>query len=107
MNQPDNSESRREARRMELQGKQISVVGMAASGIATALFLRRHGARVVISELRPAEQLRTEIPRLLEAGVAIETGGHRERTFLSADWIVVSPGVPSDLPVLARARREG
>ncbi|MGH9507778.1 MAG: UDP-N-acetylmuramoyl-L-alanine--D-glutamate ligase [Terriglobales bacterium] len=95
------------ARRMELQGKHISVVGMAASGIATALFLRRHGARVVISELRPAEQLRAEIPRLLEAGVAIETGGHRERTFLSADWIVVSPGVPSDLPVLARARREG
>ncbi len=91
---------------MELQGKQVSVVGMAASGMATALFLRRHGARVVISELRPAEQLRAEIPRLLEAGVAIETGGHRERTFLTADLIVVSPGVPSELPVLARARRE-
>ncbi len=91
---------------MELQGKQVSVVGMAASGIATALFLRRHGARVVVSELRPAEQLRAEIPHLLEAGVAIETGGHSERTFLSADLIVVSPGVPADLPVLLRARRE-
>lgn len=92
---------------MNLQGQQVSVVGMAASGIATALFLRQHGARVVVSELRSAEQLRAEIPRLLAAGVAIETGGHRERTFLTADLIVVSPGVPSDLPVLARARREG
>lgn len=91
---------------MELRGKQVLVVGMARSGIATALFLRRRGARVVISELRQAEQMRAEIPRLMEAGIAIETGGHHERTFLNADMIVVSPGVPVALPVLERARRE-
>lgn len=90
----------------ELKGKQVLVVGMAKSGIATALFLRGRGARVVVSELRAAAQLRAEIPRLMEAGIAIETGGHQERSFLNADWIVVSPGVPTDLPVLERARSE-
>ncbi len=91
---------------MDLQGKRVLVVGMASSGIAIALFLRRHGARVVVSEMRAAEDLRAEISGLLEAGVAIETGGHRERTFLDADFIVVSPGVPSQLPLLQRARAQ-
>mgnify|MGYP001470852766 CR=1 FL=1 len=91
---------------MDLKNKHVSVVGMASSGIAAALFLRQHGARVVISESKAAEELRSEIPRLLEAGVAIETGGHRERTFLDADFIVLSPGVPTDLPLLQRARAQ-
>ena len=91
---------------MDVQGKRILVVGMATSGIAAALFLRRRGAHVVISEMRAAEQLRAEIPLLLDAGVAIETGGHRERTFLDADLIVVSPGVPAQMPLLEHARAE-
>lgn len=91
---------------MDVQGKRVLVVGMATSGIAAALFLRQRGARVVISEMRAAGQLRTEIQRLLDAGVAIETGGHRERSFLDADLIVVSPGVPAQMPLLERARAE-
>ncbi len=91
---------------MDVQGKRILVVGMATSGIAAALFLRRRGAHVVISEMRTAEQLRAEIPLLLDAGVAIETGGHRERTFLDSDLIVVSPGVPAQMPLLEHARAE-
>ncbi|MGH9520000.1 MAG: UDP-N-acetylmuramoyl-L-alanine--D-glutamate ligase, partial [Terriglobales bacterium] len=91
---------------MEIGGQRVLVVGMATSGIAAALFLRQRGARVVVSELRSAGELREEIPRLLAAGVAIETGGHRERSFLDADLIVVSPGVPADLPLLQRARAE-
>ncbi|HVA62895.1 MAG TPA: UDP-N-acetylmuramoyl-L-alanine--D-glutamate ligase, partial [Terriglobales bacterium] len=71
-----------------------------------AEFLRRRGARVVISEMRPAAELRREIEQLLQTGVAVETGGHRERSFLDADLIVVSPGVPADLPLLKRARAQ-
>src|SRR6185437_10146896 len=89
---------------MELEGKRVVVVGMAASGIAAAHFLRERKARVVVSEMRPAVELRREIAELLETGVAIETGGHRERSFLDSDLIVVSPGVPADLPLLKRAR---
>ncbi len=96
----------KQAMREELAGKQALVVGMARSGLAAALFLRRQGARVIVSDLRPAQQLRPEIERLLAAGAAIETGGHRKRTFLDSDFIIVSPGVPSDLPLLADARAQ-
>ncbi len=90
----------------ELAGKQALVVGMARSGLAAALFLRRHGARVIVSDLRPAQQLKPEIERLLAAGAAIETGGHRKRSFLDSDFIIVSPGVPANLPLLENARAQ-
>jgi len=92
---------------VELKGKRVLVVGMAASGIASALFLRQRGALVAISEMRAAAEMRHELPALLDAGVAIETGGHRERSFLDADLIVVSPGVPFELPALVVAREHG
>jgi UDP-N-acetylmuramoylalanine--D-glutamate ligase len=37
-------------------------------------------------------------------GVAIEAGGHQRETFTSADLIVLSPGVPPDLPPITAAR---
>ncbi len=74
--------------------------------MAAAGFLQRRGARVVVSDMRAAVDLRAEMAELLEAGIAVETGGHRERSFLDADLIVVSPGVPADLPLLRRARAQ-
>ncbi|MGH9466931.1 MAG: Mur ligase family protein, partial [Terriglobales bacterium] len=91
---------------MRLEGQRVLVVGMAASGMAAARFLCRRGARVVVSELRPATEVRAEMAELLEGGIAVETGGHRERSFLDADLIVVSPGVPADLAPLRRARAQ-
>ena len=51
--------------------------------------------------------LREEIPVLLDHGIAVETGGHGERTFRGQDLIVVSPGVPVDSPPLVQARALG
>jgi len=51
--------------------------------------------------------LQEEIPLLLDQGIAIETGGHGERTFRGQDLIVVSPGVPVDARPLVQARTLG
>lgn len=91
----------------EWSGRQVLVVGMARSGLAVAQYLHRRGARVVITDERPAQELSKEIRRLLELGVAIETGGHGERSFQEAEIIVVSPGVPAQLPELEHARSRG
>src|SRR5262249_33946588 len=44
---------------------------------------------------------------LREAGVLLSLGGHPESLFEHADLIVMSPGVPADLPALERARARG
>jgi UDP-N-acetylmuramoylalanine--D-glutamate ligase len=92
---------------MDLQNKRVLVVGLGKSGVASALFLKAHGARVTVSDTKPPDQLKDEIPILLDHGIAVETGGHGERTFQGQDLIVVSPGVPVDAPPLVQARALG
>jgi len=82
----------------------VVVVGAARSGIAAAELLATRGARVMLTELRPtfADQ-----DRLRAAGIDVEVGGHRQETLDTADLIVVSPGVPLDMPVFDTARHRG
>ena len=92
---------------MELNGKRVLVVGLGRSGVASALFLKSRGARVTVSDAKSEDQLREQIPALLDAGIAVETGAHGERTFRNQDLIVVSPGVPVDAEPLTQARALG
>ena len=92
---------------MDLRNQRVLVVGLGKSGVASALFLEKHGARVAVSDAKSPEQLRDEIPLLLDHGISVETGQHGERTFRDQDLIVVSPGVPFDVPQLVHARERG
>jgi len=92
---------------VELKDKRVLVVGLGKSGVASALFLKDHGARVTVSDTKSPDQLREEIPQLLDHAITVETGGHGERTFRGQDLIVVSPGVPFDAPPLVQARALG
>jgi UDP-N-acetylmuramoylalanine--D-glutamate ligase len=92
---------------LEVNGKRVLVVGLGKSGVGSALFLKAKGARVTVSDAKSEEQLRGEIPALLDKGIAVEAGGHGERTFRQQDFIVVSPGVPVDQPMIVQAKQFG
>jgi UDP-N-acetylmuramoylalanine--D-glutamate ligase len=93
--------------KVDLRGQRVLVVGLARTGVATALFCAAHGARVTATDAQPAERLAETPQKLRAAGIACELGAHSEETFLAQDLIVVSPGVPADaLPLLA-ARGKG
>jgi UDP-N-acetylmuramoylalanine--D-glutamate ligase len=92
---------------MVLKDKRVLVVGLGKSGVASALFMKERGARVTVSDTKSGDELRNEIPALLDHGIVVETGGHGERTFKGQDLIVVSPGVPVDAPMLVQARSLG
>ncbi|MFB3815231.1 MAG: UDP-N-acetylmuramoyl-L-alanine--D-glutamate ligase [Terriglobales bacterium] len=92
---------------LDVKGKRVLVVGLGKSGVASALFLKDLGARVTVSDTKTEEELAQEIPTLLDHGIVVEAGQHGERTFRDQDLIVVSPGVPVDVPQLAHARELG
>ncbi|MFU8818896.1 MAG: UDP-N-acetylmuramoyl-L-alanine--D-glutamate ligase [Desulfurivibrio sp.] len=86
----------------------ILVVGLGRSGVAAARFLLGLGIKVSVSEAgRAVTPDSAAVTWLLERGVHCELGGHSPELFTSVDAILVSPGVPLDLPVLDAARAAG
>lgn len=86
---------------MNLKGKNILVVGFGISGQAAARFLAGHGARVAVTDSGKAPE--TPLPPDLR-GLEYHFGGHPSEIFEGRDLVVVSPGVPLNLPGLTRAR---
>jgi UDP-N-acetylmuramoylalanine--D-glutamate ligase len=91
---------------LELKNKRVLVVGLGKSGLAAAHFLKTLGARVTVSDARPA-MLIAELSELLEQGFSVEAGSHGLLTFRRQDLIVVSPGVPMSTPELKQVRAMG
>jgi UDP-N-acetylmuramoylalanine--D-glutamate ligase len=92
---------------MGLRGKRVLVVGLARTGVAASIFCAARGARVTATDSRGETEIGETIAKLKEAGVALELGSHREKTFLEQDLIVPSPGVPADEAHLQAARVKG
>ncbi len=80
------------------------MVGLGISGYWAARWLAEKGARVSVSDMKEMAQLDpTVVDELQALGVTLETGGHREETFLNADAIILSPGAPHDTPLIRTA----
>jgi UDP-N-acetylmuramoylalanine--D-glutamate ligase len=82
----------------------VAIIGAAKSGIAATRYFIEHGVSVVISDLCSSEHLEKIIVRNNLSGCQYEGGGHTD-SILDTDLIVISPGVPSDLPILLKARQ--
>ncbi|MDP1571910.1 MAG: UDP-N-acetylmuramoyl-L-alanine--D-glutamate ligase [Vicinamibacterales bacterium] len=87
-----------------VDGRRVLVVGAARSGLAAAALLVRRGARVTLADSRTAI---AEDAALRALGITVELGPHRLDTFLGAELIVTSPGVPLEIEPIARARQAG
>ncbi|HLP14656.1 MAG TPA: UDP-N-acetylmuramoyl-L-alanine--D-glutamate ligase [Bacteroidota bacterium] len=88
----------------DLQGKKISILGAERSGVAAAILLAQNGAEVFVSDAAPGEKIRESLDTLLRQGIAYEAGGHTERVY-DAQLVIVSPGVPSNAPVVLEVRK--
>jgi UDP-N-acetylmuramoylalanine--D-glutamate ligase len=80
---------------MKLEGAKVAVVGMARSGVAAVKLLREKGATV-----RAVDQ-----KSVVMEGIEVEQ--QSEAAFADAHLIVLSPGVPADLPELRSSRARG
>ena len=91
---------------MELNNKQILVVGLGKSGFSSARFLHRRGAQVTVTDMAPVDAL-PHARQLMELGIRMELEQHDVRSFTHADLVVLSPGVPHTIGPLEAARRKG
>jgi UDP-N-acetylmuramoylalanine--D-glutamate ligase len=78
----------------------VLVLGLARSGQAAALALRRRGEEVIGVDASPD----IETGRLAEAGVEVHLGTEEERLLDGVETLIKSPGVPGEASLVAAAR---
>ncbi|MDW7652209.1 MAG: UDP-N-acetylmuramoyl-L-alanine--D-glutamate ligase [Bacillota bacterium] len=90
---------------MDLRGKNVVVIGLARSGLASAALLADLGARVVINDRKTAGEAAAELESLKGiTGIHFTGGGHpAEIVGPDVALVVKNPGVPMGLPPLQRA----
>ncbi len=90
-----------------LSEKRVAVVGMGLSGVAAAQLLHRHKARVAFTDDKRPEELTDALKEVRGLPFEYRLGGIDPALLLDSDLVVLSPGVPSSLPPIERARRAG
>jgi UDP-N-acetylmuramoylalanine--D-glutamate ligase len=81
-----------------VKGRQVTVLGMARSGVAAAKLLQLHGAHVFVSEIKPIDEVLVQAQSLGAEGIKYETGGHTARALAGVDYVVLSPGIAPATP---------
>ncbi len=90
---------------MELKGMHTVVFGLGKTGEALVRFLLDRGARVTVTDSRPAELLKEALERTRGLPLEMKLDGHDDRVVENADLVVLSPGVPHTLACIERAEQ--
>ena len=81
-----------------------TVIGLGKSGNAAARLLKRQGWQVTLSDRGSSEALQTQQQELSAEGIEVRLGDNFDPEATKPNLIVVSPGVPWDVPSLVKAR---
>lgn len=84
----------------------LAILGAGRSGVSLALYLRRQGYAVVLSDEQPRQAI-ARAEELAAAGVELDLGGHDEAKLLQTDAVLVSPGIAPTCDVVKGLRRQG
>lgn len=91
------------------QGRAVTVMGLGlfGGGVGAARYLARQGARVTVTDLKPADALAPSVEALRGLPMTFHLGGHDPADFTGAEVLVVSPAVPKTSPYVLMAQKAG
>lgn len=93
---------------MELAGKKVLVFGAGLSGVGSCRLLEEKGADVILydgNEKKDAASMKEQIGG--DGSVRVILGAFPEEELSALDLVVMSPGVPTDLPVVLKMKERG
>ncbi len=91
-----------------LKNKKVLLLGLGlhGGGVATARWLHRQGAKLVVSDLKDERVLAPSLKALAKMrGVRYALGAHEKKDVAWADMVVYNPGVPKESALLKYARK--
>ncbi len=89
---------------MDFKDKKVLVSGVAKSGISAAYLLKKLGANVTIQDAKTEDKLGNVVTELKNNGITLFLGANPDDIIEDMDILVMSPGVPTDLPFVNKAR---
>lgn len=90
----------------DLNGKHVLILGLGESGLAAACWCVEAGARVRVADTRTNPPYLAELQRRVISADFLP-GAFDLHLLADIDLVVVSPGLPSDLPILCEAAAKG
>jgi UDP-N-acetylmuramoylalanine--D-glutamate ligase len=92
---------------MDWQGKNVLIIGAARQGMAATRFLLKNGAKVTINDMKPADGFQQLQQEFADQPLSWEFGDHPLSLLNNSEILLVSGGVPLELPIIQEAYRRG
>ncbi|MDG2265628.1 MAG: UDP-N-acetylmuramoyl-L-alanine--D-glutamate ligase, partial [Candidatus Marinimicrobia bacterium] len=90
---------------IKIKGKKIVILGLGLSGIAAASLAAHKEANVFVSDQNSSDNLIDSLEELKALNIKGELGKHSNQIY-EADLWVISPGIPQDSEIIAKAKEK-
>ena len=87
--------------------KKVLIVGMARSGIAATQLLLGRALAVKINDIKTRDKFDVALDDIIQNGAVDALGIPPDDLIDDCDMVVISPGVPIDLPFIKKAKAQG
>lgn len=92
---------------MQIKDKRVLVIGAAVTGVPVVNQLYKMGAKITLNDKKSKSEIEELLKDINLKDINIVAGEHPIELAEQADLVVVSPGVPLELPIIARAKELG
>jgi len=92
---------------MQIAKRQFGVVGLRDTGLATTRALLARGGRVLATDVATMDKLPSDVAELSQQGATVKVGEQAYEGLSDCEVVVISPGVPMNIPPLIEARQRG
>lgn len=92
---------------MELSGKKAAIIGVGKTGLATARFLAGRGVRMAVTDTKPVLSWGEALTALESLNAEMTFTGYGPEILAGVDFVIPSPGIYPENPILVEAVRRG
>ena len=90
-----------------VEKKRVTILGLGETGLASALFLKKKGYEIFVSDSQRTEALENRSARLRSEKIPVELGGHTIEKIGRCDWVLLSPGISPGSEVYQALSKKG
>lgn len=91
---------------MNLKSKKILIIGLAKTGVSTIKHLDKLGAKIIVNDIKDKDTLKDILKDLNDLESVEYILGYHPENIDDIDMVIVSPGVPLDLPFILKIKEK-